>query len=157
MAHLLLSVYVWLFSLLCTHFCAFAVLLEAEVRIHDCFANGCLWVNLPVVLRWSKDGLSCLWVRNQCLFLLLWSDSGRTWLSLLLRLSILRVRPPASRKKWLFHHFPHLPTSALATQCRWQIRLLIMEIRMSSMCRANERWHERSHIVRRTSLHLKCF
>lgn len=33
---------VWVFSLLCTHICASAVLHEAEVRIHDCFVNGCL-------------------------------------------------------------------------------------------------------------------
>lgn len=35
MGHLLPALYVWVFSLLCTHIYAFAVLSGAEVRIHD--------------------------------------------------------------------------------------------------------------------------
>jgi len=149
MAHLLLfnsvCVHVWPFSLLCTHICASTVLHDTEVRVHDCFINGCLWVDLPVRPRWSEDDLVCLWVRNRrykafsccpqrvgvrdwehfhnltsaplrCHF----NDTSLFYPSFL--------SPPSNSDSLSTHPCSPSPTSSTATRHRWQIKLFFVKI-----------------------------
>lgn len=135
-----MCVCVRVFLLLCTHICAFALFHVAEVRIHDCFISGCLWVGLPVLLQRSGRNLTCLWVRNQpykasscCSQRTRWNISD-SWLSLsssvFLHFVILRISPNAKTDSpTALPASPSPPLPASATEYRWQIKLFVVETR----------------------------